>query len=185
MAELTTVLQKAVNDITSYFAFDVVGVYDQNYQQVFKKARPMKVNVAPNDKLMDQPLETGATVTDHRILLPVELELALSLQIINQTDVYQEIKDLYTNGTLLIVQTDASVYNNQVISAMPHEESPDSFDTIKLILKMREVQFAKTQVSFAPRDSTDRTTVNKGQQQPQAVAANKPEPTLLKQWFGS
>lgn len=155
-----------VDQVLYYLAADVVGVFTADtFKQVFPEARPIKVVVKEEAKLMDHPVETGAVITDHRIILQVEIEISLIIQAINYRDVYQAIKQLYLQGTLLTVQTKADLYSNQIITGLPHEENPDTFDTLVIALKMKEVQFVTPQYGIVPRNTTNTSTVDRGTQQ--------------------
>lgn len=149
--------------------FDVVAVYDQNFKQIFRGARPVKVTVKEEAKLMEHPVETGATITDHRIILPIEIEFSMLLQAQDYIDVYREIRQYYLNATLLKVQTKSSVYENQLIASMPHEEDPSQFNTLVLALKFKQVQFTTPQNGIAPRHSKDSNKVERGTQESKAV----------------
>jgi len=163
MSRLTPILGEIINEAFPYT--DVVGVYDQLFNQVFRRARILKATIREEARVMEHPLETGATVTDHRVILPVEIELSMIVQAERYWEVYNEIKQSYLSSTLFIVQTKASVYVNQLISSMPHEENPDQFDTISIALNFKEVLFFTTTAKIVPRETTNSPTVKRGQQQ--------------------
>jgi len=144
---------------------DTVGVYDQLFNQVFRNARAIKASVREEAKVMEHPLETGATVTDHRVILPIEIELSIIVQGRDYRDTYTEIKQNYLSSTLLIVQTRVGVYINQLISSMPHEETPEMFSTITIALKLKEVLLFDTTSRTIPRNPVNTDTVQRGTQQ--------------------
>lgn len=156
-------------------AYDSVAVFNQSFEQVFPRARAIKAVIKEEAKVMEHPLETGATIVDHRIILPVECELTMMLQAADYQDTYRLIKQLYLNGDLLIVQTKSSVYYNQLIASMPHEENPEQYDALTLELGLKEAQFATTRFNYVPSNPKQSSTVNRGTQQPQAPA-NAPIP---------
>jgi len=151
-------------------AVDVVGVFDQNFNQLFALARPLKAAVKEDGKLMEHPLETGASIIDHRITLPVEIDLSLIMTRGEYRDVYQRIRQAFRNGDLMTVQTKTGTYENMVISACPHDEDPELYDTISMGLKLVEAQFVQAQfgkLTLAKvRNPSNASTVDKGQQQP-------------------
>lgn len=153
-------------------ATDVTCVLNAALAQVFELARPMKASVKREAKAMEHPLETGATVTDHRIILPTEIEL--SMMLVGEADyrtTYRQIADLFLRGELLTVQTRAASYSNMTITGIPHEESPDQFDAIMLALKLKEVQYSTGAFSTVKvRHKKDSRTVKRGEQQPQPAA---------------
>lgn len=151
-------------------AQDVVAVLDSNFRQVFQKARAIKATIARGSKAMEHPLETGVTITDHRIILPVGIELALVLSSADYRAVYQQVRDLFTRGDLLTVQTRVDSFPSMLIEKMPHEETPDMIDGVALALSLKEALFVQPQFSTLPASkvakSKDASTVKKGQQQP-------------------
>lgn len=157
-------------DFIATASADVVAIFDQNFAQLFELARPIKATVKEDSKLMEHPLETGATITDHTIILPTEIELSLIPTRGEYRDVYQRIRQSFKNRDLLVVQTKTGVYDNLVIQSVPHEEDPEQFDTIAIALKLREVQFVAAQFAQLPpkavRNPANSSKVDKGQQQP-------------------
>lgn len=147
------------------FAVDSVAVYDQNYTQLFKQARTIKATVKESAKLMEHPVESGIVITDHRIILPIEIELSLILTSRTYQDVYKTIKQFYLNGTLLVVQTRSDVYTNQLIESMPHEEDPTQYDVLTLALSLKQVQFVDAQYGISPKNKSDGNTQKRGTQQ--------------------
>lgn len=147
------------------FAVDTVAVFTQDFQQVFKEARAIKAVVKEEAKVMEHPVETGAIITDHRIILPVEIQLSMILLPDSYQDVYKVIRQYYLNSTLLVVQTRSGIYTNQLISSMPHEEDPDQYDVLVLALGLKEVQFVSAQYGVVPKEAKNSTTVRKGTQQ--------------------
>lgn len=166
-------------------AFDQVAVYNQSFEQVFPRARVIKAIIKEEAKVMEHPLENGATIVDHRIILPVECELTFILQAADYQDTYRQIKQLYLNAELLIVQTKSSTYYNQLIASMPHEENPDMYDALTLELGLKEAQFATTTFDYSPSNPKQSSTVDRGTQQPQTPPLTPvPDSTLFEGVFG-
>ena len=152
---------------------DVVGVYTQDFTQVFPNARPIKATVKPQAKLMEHPLESGATITDHRIILPVEIELSLVLRAADYQDTYQTIVQYFLNATLLTVQTKTGTYTNQLIASLPHDETPDVYNTVAVALTLKQVQFANTAVTISAKNPGNSNSSSRGTQQ--AAPATTPQ----------
>lgn len=146
---------------------DVVGVFD-GYDQVFRAARPMSASVREEAKLMEHPLESGATVTDHMVVQPIGIELSMMLEPETYRDAYKEIKTLFLAGTILKVQTKTDSYENQIIEALPHEEDPEIFDTVALTLRLREITIvtAEYQATYKAQRSGQSNTTARGEVQP-------------------
>ncbi len=145
---------------------DYVAVYTpRDYVQVFPKARPMKATVREESRPMEHPLETGAIITDHRIILPVQVELSMLMYSGDYADTYKAIRQLFLDGTLLTVQTNSGVYENQLIQSMPHDESPDQYGTLTMALKLKQVIFVSARFGVVPRNPVNLTVTDRGQQQ--------------------
>ena len=153
-----------IDTLLPSFAFDAVAVFTQDYTQIFRDARAVKATIKEQAKVMEHPIETGAVITDHRIILPVEIELSLILLPVSYQDTYKAIRSYYLNGTLLVIQTRTGIYENQLIVNMPHEETPEQYDAISLNLSLREALFVAPENGVAPEAPQDSTTVDRGQQ---------------------
>lgn len=165
-------------------AYDQVQVLDQDFNQVFPLARALKAVVKEEAKVMEHPLETGATITDHRIILPVEIELSFILPPGSYQDTYRQIRQFYLNSTLLIVQTKSGVYYDQLISSMPHEENPDQYDALTLALTLKQAQFAVTKIDYSPKNVKQNSEVNRGAQQGQNIPKGSSQESSLLLSFG-
>jgi len=166
-------------------AYDQVQVLDQNFNQVFPRARAIKAVVKEEARVMEHPLESGATITDHRVILPVEIELSFILPPGDYQDTYRQIRQFYLNATLLIVQTKSGSYYNQLIASMPHEENPDQYNALTLALTLKEAQFAITAVDYSPENVKQSSEVNRGAQQSQAAPNNTVDQSALKYLINS
>jgi hypothetical protein len=182
--------------ITSTFlpttAVDVVGVFDAQFNQVFSNARPMKAMVMEQAKAMEHPVETGVTITDHRIILPTEIELSVLLSNTTSNEeyrsLYQQIKQLWINATLLTVQTRTDSYANMLITGMPHDETADMFDAIAVGIKLKEALFVQARFGTLPptsvKNKSNASTVDRGEQQT-TTSTSTEDPSLLYGWvFG-
>lgn len=149
--------------LTPSFTTDVFGIYlqeDNSSRQVFKDARPLKAEVSIKSKPMEQPLENGATVIDHRIILPIEIDIELFLPSSIYRTTIDEIKQLYSNASFLIVHTRSGIYDNLFIQDIPNEESSDKFDSLTVKMKLKEAMLVTS--SFQPVNIVDRPTVSRG-----------------------
>jgi hypothetical protein len=149
----------------SSYASDPVAIFTQDYEQIFRNARAIKATVKEEAKLMEHPIETGATIVDHRIILPTEIELSLILTRHDYQDTYHQIREYYYNSTLLIIQTRSGIYENQLIQSMPHEEDPDQYDVLTLALSLKQVFFVTAQYGTVPKNPSNVNTSSRGVQQ--------------------
>lgn len=153
---------RILDTLLPHYASDLVAIYDQNFNQVFPRARPLKLTIREIAKVMEHPVENGTIITDHRVILPVEVEASMLIQSADAQDTYRIIRQLYLNGTLLIVQSKAAVYRNQMIASLPHEEDPDQYGAIPVALKFKQVQFVTETFSVVSANPTNATTTDRG-----------------------
>jgi hypothetical protein len=172
-----------ISTLLPSFATDTVAVFTQDYTQIFLDARGIRATVKEQAKVMEHPIETGAVITDHRVILPVEIELSLILLPASYQDTYKAIRSYYLSGTLLVIQTRTGIYENQLISGMPHEETPEQYDAISLNLSLRQALFVIPAGAITPVKPSDSTTVEKGEQG--FISANTKQTLLAVASFAS
>lgn len=131
-------------------ADQVALLRSSDFAQVAAKARAMKLTVKPESKPMEHPVEDGSVITDHRVLLPVDIDLSMVLAGEDYRDTYQELKTLFTDGELLIVQSKVDNFPDMIIAAIPHEESPDMTDAVPVAVKLRQVKTVKASYGSLP-----------------------------------
>lgn len=148
---------------------DVVAIFETNTgRQVFPDARPLKVVVNESARLMAHPIENGASIIDHRIILPVSLDLNMILRPETFRETYLEIRRLFQESVNLTVQTKTATYPNVYLQEIPHEEDPAVFTTIGIVLSLVETLIATVQIQALPPTSVsnpvDQSTIDRGQQ---------------------
>jgi hypothetical protein len=154
-------------------AVDVVGVFDQNFNQLFTGARPIKAKVNPAAKLMEHPIETGAVISDHRIFLPIEIELNLVFTAATYTSDYQAVKAAFAANDTLVVLTRTDSYPNMIMQAMPHEETAEQADTITMIMSLRQVVIVSASSMPVAAAAQNSATVKTGAQTGKAATTTQ------------
>ena len=153
----------------------MVGVFDSDFRQLFPDGRPIKAIISESSKAMGHPVESGATITDHIVSQPTEIELSLILQGAEFADVYQQIRAVYDRRDLVTVQTAVGSYPDMVIEGLPHDEVPEVSGAVALALQLRQVVLIETQFQALPpsevRNPSDASTVDRGQQSGRAEGA--------------
>lgn len=99
----------------------------------------MSCNVTDDAKLCEHPVESGATITDHKIFNPVEIDIRLSLPNYIYRTVYKELRQIYEESPKLRIKTKTGWYSNMVLQGLPHEEKPENYDRIIFDLHFKEV----------------------------------------------
>lgn len=146
-------------------AVDVVGVFDQNYNQLFSGARPISAKINPVAKMMVHPLEDGTSIADHRVIQPVDAELSVILDPDEYVDTYNAIKSVFNGLSPVTLQTRVDSYPNMYICEMPHDETAAVFDTITMILKLTQALIVTSATIIAtPAAATNSATVSNGNQ---------------------
>lgn len=181
-AILESNISLGIDLLNNGFNRDVTGIFDQDtLQQLFVNARPMKARIRERSKVMDHPVETGSTLSDHRVIEPVQIELPVIIKSQYYSSTFQQLRSAMINATLLSVQTKACIYPNIIIEELPREEDPEMFNVTVVGVRLREVLFiVPTSITTAPGTSTANTapanyapadpaqsdTVNRGLQAP-------------------
>ena len=168
-------------------AVDVVGIFDSEFRQIAPEGRPLKAFITEPSKIMEHPLENGASVADHRVFLPVEIELVMLVPVKD----YQKIQALYRQSETVTVRTNAGTYDNMTLEVLPHDETTDAFGQIAASLRLREVQFVETQFQALPpkavgNKSRNASTTKRGEQsgKPAAAATERKASILYRNIFG-
>lgn len=159
--------------------------------QVFENARPMRAQINEDSDFPGHPLESGALITDHRIIRPTEMSISFVIRPDNYRLTYQLIKVAWLLGVRFTVQTKADLYPNMFIKSMPHEEDPELFDSITMVIAFREVQFFVSDVQAIDEtkatNPTDQSTIDRGLQQTTTPSAGQTSSgsTLFRTFYGS
>ena len=156
---------------------DVVGIFDESFNQLFQTAEAMRALVNEDAKAMEHPMESGAVNTDHIVFLPTEIELSLILNPDDAPDVYQQIKAKWKAAETVSVQTKVDTYTSMLITKCPHDEESEMFDTIGIGVKLRQIIIVTAQYAKLPAKSTKKasnaSTTKTGQKQPTPASAPK------------
>lgn len=145
------------------------------FGQVFFHARPLKATVRETSKVMDHPVETGVTLSDHHIINPVEIDLPLLISSQYYAQTFSQIRQAFINAIPLSVKTRVGIYSDMIIADMPHEEEPDMYDVITVGLHLRQVIYVipvgngGTLVNFQPADPLNSNTTASGLQSAAAL----------------
>jgi len=117
----------------------MIGIYDKNHAPLFQDAQISKVQVRETSKTMEHPIESGTVITDYKVINPVSIILNIYLTRKNYNSVYQSLLTNFKKSTLLLIQTNARIYKDMIIADMPHNETPEHFESIILSLSLKQV----------------------------------------------
>lgn len=142
-----------------------VAIFDEDFKQILTTVNIVDVKVQEDARNMEHPVEDGTIITDHRIILPVEIDLTLILNTTDYPSVYSQIQGLYYGGVLLTIQTRTTIYENQMITSLPHSETSELYSGVALSLSLRQVLIVSAQYNITPKYPSDSNTVERGTQQ--------------------
>jgi len=163
-------MTQVLDRIASFFATDVVAIYNTSEEQVFADAIPMKAAINSTLQKFDHPLEDSTVITDHIVINPDQVSLSLTIPKGLYKDTYNQIRQAYQSGDLFEVRTKAANFTNMLITGLPHEENPEKFDAIDMVLEMEETQFESVIIATLQFQEVARkdqaTSVDRGEQNP-------------------
>lgn len=145
----TGILSSVMSILGATSAFDVVRVVS-NGGPVFETARIMRASINNDSSIFSHPLEDGNSISDFKVELPIQIQLAVILPAEDVENVYRNLRQAKEKGTEFIIQTRADSYEHMVIKSMPHEESPEIGDCLGLSINFQEVQWFKPSVESLP-----------------------------------
>lgn len=163
---------------------DLVAILDgESLQPLFVGASPMSVVVREFSQIMTSAVEDGTLRADHKVDLPVEIDMPLLLTD-NTRSLYNNLRMAWKAGNVLSIQTRVSTYSNMMIYEMPHDETGEQGTSVLMSIKMREVQVVQAEYgSLPPRkvaNKSQSSTVKKGTQQTtEADTATKKRASVL------
>lgn len=188
--------QSVMNFINSTYAQDVVFIADSKGNQLFEVARIMKAGVNLDTEIFEHPLETGNKIADFKIDKPTIVQLGIMLPTDAYGNTYSQLRQAKADGTQFTITTRAGVYENLIISAMPHEESPEYGDCLAMSITFREVQWYTAVIETLPAKEvaanpktgakSDASTVKQGQKRATeaSTTTQKKQESILHGWFG-
>ena len=146
----------AIDFINQFNAIDTIGIYDAiSFEQVFSRARPVEADVRETSRTLQYPTELGVMIPDHRVINAIEIDFSMIIKIKFFDETYNQIKNYYESGNLLIAQTKTGAYLNMFISNMPHIESPDMYNAIAMNLRLMEKLIIPITLDYSPAAATD------------------------------
>lgn len=152
---------------------DIIGIYDEDFQQVFLDTKVLKASVNDQSQVFFHPLENGSKTVDHIITNPIEISLVIILASVDYKNTYKSLKKLKDESTSLTIQTRTDVYPDMLIVALPYEEDATVFDGIQLAVSLRQVKIGTTEDVINPRYSKDATKQRNGNVQGEEVSGAK------------
>jgi hypothetical protein len=151
-------------------AQDLVCILDnENFQQLFSAASPMRMSVREGKIATKFQVEDGDTRSDHVVVQQTEITIDFIIEDEFARDCYQQIKQAWSDNRLVSVQGKVSSYPNMLILEIPHDESPEYGMGISMPIRLVEWRSVEPQYGALPpqkvKYSKQSSTAKKGQKQ--------------------
>lgn len=170
-----------IQSTPTLYQSDVFGIYDDDFSEVFTGAVAIKASVNDETKYMQHPTVRGNQRADHKVDLPITIQINFILNAENYRNVYNQILQAKNSAAVFSVQTKVATYRNMVFTSIPHDESAAMFNTIAIAATMEQTLFARATYEALPPESVanpaDADTVNTGRKT--AVEASTRERSTL------
>lgn len=126
----------------------------------------MSCKASSPSKMCEHPIESGSTVTDHKVILPKQCTITIAMPAYYQDIVIREIEKYHKNSTPLSVHDNGMIYNNMVITDYPHTTDIKTANRLVFTIEMKELvvvdpEYVKLDISKV-RSAKDASTVKKG-----------------------
>lgn len=146
---------------------------NETNEPIWEEITHMGVSTNRTASTPTHPLETGASVMDHRIIEPTEVTLRIIATKNNYRNIYSSIQSYDRNSKLVKIHTRTRVNRNMAIVAYPDEQDPELYDALSLEITFREMLFVTpsqgTMTEENTRNKADANTVQQGQKSPQGI----------------
>lgn len=117
-------------------------------------------------KLCEHPIENGSVITDHKILEPRRGTLTIAMPAYLQEIVIKELREYHKKSTPLSVHDVADIYNNMIITNIPHTTDVKTADRLVFTVDMKEVVIVDPQYVALDlkqvKNAKNASTVKKG-----------------------
>jgi len=135
---------------------DSVAIYNAEGDQIFvgektlvnqlsggrlgtrNQAQPMSASVRDISRSFSHPLDNNETLTDHRIILPVEIDIAMVVTKDDNNNIFNQVEDYYLRGDEVTVKLKAREYKRMIVTAIPHRETKEVFNGLMLNVSFKE-----------------------------------------------
>ena len=141
----------------------ILGNIDKYSDMIGVTPAIIDVEVTETCKLAEHPLENGKVRADNKIMMPTEITVRIALPAAQYKDVWDKLKTLKNDNTMIWVQTKNEIYKNMQIIAMPFSLNVNNVSRITLSLKLREILVSQTYAIAQTAGVADSDTYNIGE----------------------
>ena len=141
----------------------VLGNIDKYSDMIGVTPAIIDAEITENCKLAEHPLENGKVRADNKIMMPTEITVRIALPATQYKDVWDRIKDLKKNNSMIWVQTKNEIYKNMQIIAIPFSLNVNNVSRVTFSLRLREVLVSQTYAIATTAGVADSDTYSIGE----------------------
>lgn len=165
---------------------NIILYNDETKVELLANVKYLDGSVSDDLKVMEHPIESGATIADHVVDDAKSANVKLLIQD-EDIDSLNKLLDCYKKRTPIAFRIKNEFYKNFIISSKPLKADVKYFDSTLYELTLKEVMVAQTQYvkMTVPqaKQPKNASTVKSGQKQAQPQAQKKVTPSILRQGF--
>lgn len=110
---------------------------NETLQQIWVGSDIMDASVKETSTPTKYAVEDGTNRNDHIIYNPTEISMRFTL-VGDVSQLFNAIKQTYTNRDLITVQTRTDVYADMIVTEIPQEQSGAAVDAVTLDIRLSE-----------------------------------------------
>ncbi|MGU9943840.1 hypothetical protein RVU96_09995 [Bordetella avium] len=179
-----------LNDSLSTSTQERVAVLDAKTLEVlFQAASPMRVSVKESKRATKFAVEDGTERSDHvvRELIEVQIDFVLTADVRNA---FQSLRQAHEQNKLVSVQTKVRLYENLLITDIPHDETPELGMAIAVPVRLQEFLQVKPEYGTLPPEKVAKKNQSSTVQRGQQTGSEREESSILgrgargaRKWF--
>lgn len=124
----------------------------------FYHASPMELGIEQNARFCEQPVENGALITEHKVIMPKKVTCTMAMPNFLAGQVINEMQKYYNESKKIIIQCVGGVYMNMIMESMPTRINAQNADRPLYNLSFKEVILIEPPDSEATKNPADGNT---------------------------
>ena len=122
-----------------------IALYDEHGGEILADSTIISCTVNDTSRLMEHPIESGATVADYKVFNPVTASIIVALPEYGFEGQFAEIYSVYKNSEYVILQTKTNVYKNLQVLSIPHEANIKNVSRPTITIQLKEALTVEAQ----------------------------------------
>lgn len=124
----------------------------------FYHASPLELGIEQTAKFCEQPVENGALITEHKVILPKKVTCSMAMPNFLAGKVINEMQKYYNESKKIIIQCVGGVYMNMIMESMPTLINAQNADRPIYNISFKEVILIEPENSEKNADETNGDT---------------------------